>query len=121
MARLPDDALVVRGGLNLPDNFARGTGVTVEADGRLQGISVNAGVGVATGELTVPDPQSGYPGILNTRVGVTTVGAIRALGGEVESTPTKSNPHHATLSGLTAEQASELFCPTVLNPTHHKP
>ena len=120
MARLPDDAVVVRGGQNLPENFSRGTGVTAEAGGALQGISVNVGDGLFADELTAPNPETGYPGILNNQVGVTTVGAIRALGGEVESSPTRANPHHARLSGLTAEQASELFCPTVRNSTRRK-
>jgi hypothetical protein len=31
MEPLLDDALVVRGGQNLPENFERGSGVTVEA------------------------------------------------------------------------------------------
>ena len=50
------------------------------------------------------------------QVGVTTVGTIRAAGGDVVASPTRTNPHHATLSGLTLEQASQLFRPTVKNP-----
>jgi hypothetical protein len=45
MAPLPDDALVVRGGQNLPENFANGSGVTVQADGKAHGVSVNAASG----------------------------------------------------------------------------
>jgi hypothetical protein len=37
MEPLPDDALVVRGGQNLLENFVNGSGVTVEAEGTLQG------------------------------------------------------------------------------------
>ena len=33
-------------------------------------------------EATAPDPQTGYPGIPHNQVGVTTVGAVRAAGGE---------------------------------------
>ncbi len=120
MEPLPDDALVVRGGQNLLENFVNGSGVTVEAEGTLQGVSVNSAHGSTVEELTAPIPQSGYPGILNNQVGVTTVGEVRKCGGDVVLSPTRTNPHHATLSGLTPEQASRLFRPTILNPTRHK-
>ena len=118
MDRLPDDALVVRGGQNLPENFARGSGVTVDAEGKLDGVSVNSAAGTGLPELTAPNPATGYPGIPHRRVGVTTVGTVRAAGGEVAPSPTRTNPHHARLSGLTPERASELFRPTVRNPAH---
>jgi hypothetical protein len=113
---LPDDAFVVRGGQNLPENFAQGSGVAVDSGGKLQGVSVNAAAGLSVKELTGPDAQTGYPGIPHNRVGVTTVGKVRALGGDVVPAPTKRNPNHAILSGLTPEQASGLFRPTVKNP-----
>jgi hypothetical protein len=116
MIQLPDEALVIRGGRNLPDSFARGSGVTVDAGGRIQGVSVNCAAGLSVQELTAPDPRSGYPGIPHNQIGVTTVGAVRAAGGEVTSSPTRTNPCHATLGGLTPEQASNLFRPTVRNP-----
>lgn len=116
MASLPDDALVVRGGMNAPESFVRGTGVALDNQGRLQDVSVNAGAGVSLDELTAADPNTGYPGIPHTRVGVTTVGAIRAAGGEVIATPARRNPRHATLTGLAPDQAAALFQPTVLNP-----
>jgi hypothetical protein len=117
---LPDDALVVRGGQNLPENFANGSGVTVGADGTLQGVSVNAAADSSVQELTAANPQTAYPGILNNQVGVTTVGAIRAKGGNVIPSPTRTNKNHATLSGLSPEQASGLFRPTVPNPSRRK-
>jgi hypothetical protein len=117
---LPDDALVVRGGQNLPENFANGSGVTASAGGTLQGVSVNAAPGLSVQELTAANPQTGYPGILNSQVGVTTVGAIRAKGGDVIPSPARTNKNHATLSGLTPERASELFRPTVPNPSRRK-
>ena len=120
MARLPDDALVVRGGQNLPENFARGSGVTVGTDEKLQGVSVNCARGLSVQDLTAPIPRTGYPGIPNNQVGVTTVGTVRACGGEVVASPTGTNPHHATLDGLTPRQASELFRPTISNPSHAK-
>jgi hypothetical protein len=119
MEPLPQDALVVRGGQNLPENFAKGSGVTVERGGVLGGVSVNSAPGLTLKDLTASNPQTGYPGILNNQVGVTTVGAVRACGGDVVGSPTRANPNHATLSGLTPEQASELFRPTVANPSRH--
>ena len=70
---LPDEALVIRGGLNAPDSFARGSGVTVDAGGKLQGVSVNSAAGLSVAELAAPDPQTGYPGIPHNQIGVTTV------------------------------------------------
>jgi hypothetical protein len=116
MGRLPDDAVVVRGGQNLPENFAQGSGVAVDSGGKVQGVSVNAAPRLSVKQLAAPDPQTGYPGIPHNRVGVTTVGKVRALGGDVVPSPRKNNPNHATLSGLTPEQASSRFRPTVRNP-----
>jgi hypothetical protein len=117
MEPLPQDALVVRGGQNLPENFARGSGVSVGPGGVLDGVSVNSAAGLSLTDLTAPIPQTGYPGILNNQVGVTTVGEVRARGGDVVPSPTRTNPQHATLSGLTPVQASQLFRPTVANPS----
>jgi hypothetical protein len=116
MTPLPDDALVVRGGQNLPENLAKGSGVMVGAGGKLRRVSVNCAPGLSVQELTAPLPQTGYPGIPNNQVGVTTVGAVRAKGGDVVPAPTHTNPNHAVLDGLTPEQASSLFRPTVRNP-----
>jgi hypothetical protein len=120
MTPLPDDALVVRGGRNLPENFADGSAVTVDPGGRLQGVSVNSAPRLGLPELTAPNPATGYPGIPHNQVGVTTVGAIRAAGGDVTPAPSRTNLHHATLSGLTPEQASELFRPTEPNPSRRR-
>ena len=109
---LPDDTLVVRGGQNLPINFAKGSGVAVDEGGTLQSVSVNCALDLFVEELTAPNPQTGYPGISHNQVGVTTVDAIRAAGGNVVPSPTKTNPNHATLNGLTPDQASQLFRPT---------
>ena len=65
MTSLPDGALVVRGGQNLPENFAKGSGTTVAPDGKLRGISVNSSAGLTAEDLTKPNPQTGYPGIRN--------------------------------------------------------
>src|SRR5207244_6174745 len=116
MGPLPEEALVVRGGQNLPERIEQGTGVKVDPGGKVPGVSVNAARGVSVKELTAPNRQTGYPGIPHNQVGITTIGKIRALGGEVVSSPTRNNSSHATLSGLTPEQASSLFRPTVKNP-----
>jgi len=116
MPSLPDATFVVRGGQNLPANFAQGSGITVDAGGYIEGVSVNAASDVSVQELTAPNPHTGYPGIPHHQVGVTTVGAIRAAGGDVVPAPTLTIPFHATLSGLTPEQASQLFRPTMPNP-----
>ena len=49
------------------------------------------------------------------RIGRTTVGAIRAAGGDVVRTSGRS-PYHATLVGLGPEEASRLLTPTIANP-----
>jgi hypothetical protein len=120
MSLLPDDALVVRGGQNLPSSFAQGSGVATAADGKLREVSVNSATGLSLEELTAPNHGTGYPGIPHNQVGVTTVGKVRDARGDVVSSPTKANPNHATLGGLTPEQASELFRPTVRNPSRRK-
>src|SRR5207302_6550357 len=111
---------VVRGGRNLPESFAKGSGVTADPAGKLQGVSVNAGKGLSVQDLTAANPRTGYPGIPHTQVGVTTAGAVRAAGGDVVPSPKKANPSHATLSGLTPQQASDLFRPTIKNPNARK-
>ncbi len=120
MAVLPDDALVVRGGLNLPKNFEQGSGVDTDSDGKLHEVSVNSAVGASVAELAAPNAATGYPGILNNQIGATTVGNVRVAGGDVAPSPTKKNPNHATLKGLTPEQARELFRPTIHNPARPK-
>src|SRR4051794_15788427 len=74
MSMLPNNALVVRGGQNLPSNFAQGAGVTATADGKLREVSVNSAAALSLEELTAPNPGTRYPGIPHNQVGVTTVG-----------------------------------------------
>jgi len=92
----------------------------IDAGGKLEGVSVNCAPGLSVQDLTAPNPQMGYPGIPHNQVGVTTVGAVRVAGGEVVPAPTRTNLYHATLSGLTPEQASNLFRPTIKNPNQRK-
>jgi hypothetical protein len=102
--RIPDDALVVRGGRNQPEDLRRGmrthpSGVT--------GASVECAEGLSVEELAA--------GLPHGQIGATTVGAIRAAGGDVVRTSGRS-PHHATVVGLSAEEVSHLLMPTMPNP-----
>ena len=118
---LLDGALVVRGGQNLPENFAQGSGVAVGDNDQIEGVSVNSAAQWSVDELTASNSTTGYPGIPHRRVGTTTVGAVREAGGDVVASPTWANPAHATLSGITPERASELFQPTIRNPSRSPP
>ncbi len=102
--RIPDEALVVRGGRNQPEDLRRGTrthpsGVT--------GVSVECAERMSLEELAAAIPHG--------RLGVTTVGAVRAAGGDVMRTSGR-NPNHATLIGLSSEGASRLLTPNLPNP-----
>lgn len=105
---LPDNAFVVRGGLNLPEQFENGSGVVIDEQGKLQRISVNSAPEKSVEELSQNIP--------NGRIGVTTVGDVRAAGGDVVPARTARNPDHCRLGGLDAEAASRLFTPTIANP-----
>lgn len=102
------DAKVVRGGTCLACQFENGSGVVVDANGLLNGVSVNSVPGLSISELSV--------GIPNGKIGTTTVKAIEKIGGKVVASPTKNNPFHSTLSGITAQQAEGLFSPVIKNP-----
>ncbi|MGN0402067.1 MAG: RHS repeat-associated core domain-containing protein [Acetatifactor sp.] len=106
---LDDDAAVVRGGTCRAEQFTNGSGVTTGSDGKLNGVSVSSGNGLTIEELSAGDPHG--------KVGVTTVGAIRDIGGDVVPSPSSNNPYHCTLSGITAEQAESLFTPVIQNPS----
>ena len=106
--RLPDNALVCRGGSCTADKFENGSGVILDAQGNLNGVSVNSAAGKSLDELTV--------GIPHKKVGVTTVGDVRKAGGDVIPSPNRNNPNHATLQGITPRQAQDLMTPTVKNP-----
>lgn len=105
---LPEEALVVRGGRNTPETFVGAPGVVITASGTVLNVSVNSAAG-----MTVTPLSAGVP---HARIGVTTVGRIRALGGTVVPAPSRNNPYHCLLGGLTPEQACALFTPTRPNP-----
>ena len=102
--RIPDEALVVRGGQNRPQDVERGTATHPSG---VTGISVESAANVPLEELAAALPHR--------QIGVTTAGAVRAAGGDVVRTSGRSS-NHATLTGLSAEEASRLLTPTVPNP-----
>ena len=102
--RISDEALVVRGGRNQPQDIQRGTGTHPAG---ITGVSVESAEGLPIVELAKAIPHK--------QVGVTTAAAIRKAGGDVIRTTGRS-PYHATLTGLTPEEASRLLTPTVSNP-----
>ena len=104
MTIIPDEALVVRGGRNLPEDIRRGMGTHPSG---ITGISVECAVGSLVVELA-----SGIP---HGQVGITTVAEVRQAGGDVIRTSGKSS-NHATLTGLNPEQVSQLLTPTIPNP-----
>ena len=104
---LPDDALVVRGGTNIPKTVARGFG---NHPSGVIGVSVECAVDAELLELALE--LAHY-----RQIGVTTVGEVRAMGGDVIRTSGRSE-NHATLTGLTADVISSLLNPTLPNPAH---
>ena len=106
MEIVPDEALVIRGGKNRPEDILRGTGLHPSG---VVGISVECAVGLSVEELSATIPHG--------QIGITTVGKIRQAGGDVVRTSGR-RVSHATLVGLNHEQASELLNPTMSNPSH---
>lgn len=109
MTQIPDGALVVRGGLNRPEDIERGT---ARHPSGVVGVSVECATDLSVVELAGAIPHS--------RVGMTTVAAVRAAGGDVVRTSGRS-PNHATLTGLEPEEVSRLLNPTRPNPSRGIP
>ncbi len=105
MVIIPDEALVVRGGQNLLPNIL--DGIATHPSG-VTGISVQCGVGLSERELALMIPHR--------QIGVTTVGKVRQLGGDVIRTSGRG-PNHATLTGLEPQEMSDLLTPTIPNPS----
>jgi hypothetical protein len=102
---IPNEALVVRGGRNHPEDIQRAIGTHPSG---ITGISVECAVELSVEELALPIPHR--------QVGVTTVGKVRSEGGDVIRTSGRSL-NHATLAGLPPEKASLLLTPTIPNPS----
>jgi hypothetical protein len=101
---IANNAVVIRGGLNRPLDLERGTGIHPSGT---TGVSVECASGLTVSELAEQIPHN--------QIGVTTVAAVRAAGGDVIRTSGRS-PNHATLTGLSAEKMSALLTPTIKNP-----
>jgi hypothetical protein len=106
--RIPDGALVVRGGRNQPQDLQRGTATHPSG---VTGVSVECEAERSVEELAAALPHG--------QIGVTTVGEVRAAGGDVIRTSGRS-PYHATLVGLNAEDVSRLLTPTTANPAEKR-
>jgi hypothetical protein len=102
--KIPDQALVVGGGRNRPEDIERSMGTHPSG---VTGISVESAVGLSIAELAAAIPHK--------QIGVTTVGEVRQANGDVIRTSGRSQ-YHATLTGLTPKQASHLLTPTIYNP-----
>ena len=94
----------MRGGQNRPADIIRGTGTHPSG---VTGVSVECAVGLSVAEIATAIPHG--------QIGLTTVGAVRHVGGDVVRTTGRS-PHHATVTGLTPDQTSRLLTPTIPNP-----
>lgn len=107
MKRIPDEALVIRGGLNRPESIEKG--IALHPKSGVTGISVECALVDSVEELAV---AAALP---HSQLGCTTVKKIRQAGGDVIRTPGR-NPSHATLVGLSCEAISALLTPTFPNP-----
>ena len=96
---------MVRGGRNRPADIVRGTATHPSG---VTGVSVECAVGLSVAGLAAAIPHG--------QIGVTTVGAVRQMGGDVVRTTGRSS-NHATITGLTPTQTSGLLTPTIPNPT----
>jgi hypothetical protein len=103
-AALPDSAVVVRGGSKSPgggaspEGIQNGSGVTVDAQGNVQGVSVQAGM---------KSIAALAKRIMNKQIGVTTAGKIRDAGGTIEPKPTPGNPDHHVVGDIKADVLSD--------------
>lgn len=108
MERIADEALVVRGGRNQPEDVRRGTATHPSGT---TGISVECAVGLSVAQLARVIPHR--------QIGVTSVGEVRQAGGDVIRTSGRSL-NHATLTGLTPEQVCFLLTPIISNPAQQQ-
>jgi uncharacterized protein RhaS with RHS repeats len=105
---LSDSALVARGGANItPQSIENATSTHPSG---VTGFSAQCNGGTCLNELGANIP--------NGQMGVTTVGDVRAAGGDVVVTSGIGN--HATVTGLERNTASQLLSPSVPNPVPKK-
>ena len=105
---LADSDFVCRGGTCLAEQFANGSGVKVDpVTGKMTGVSTQAKPGATIDVLAEP--------FKNGKVGIATVGDIERAGGiitldgKLNSSTGTSIANHATVDGLTPQQAEALF------------
>jgi hypothetical protein len=110
-AAYADGDKVYRGGQCGAGNFTAGTGVTTDASGKLLNVSVFVAPGQTDAVATAT--------VKNGKIGVSTIGKIKAAGGTVVASPNATSQYHATLSGITAATAESLFA-TALIPNPNK-
>ncbi len=90
MEKIPDEACVIRGVRNSPEDIQKGIGIHPSG---ITEISVQCAVGLSIEQL---------------------VGQVHKAGGDVIRTSGRG--YHATLTGLTPEQISNLLTPTIPKP-----
>ncbi|MEA5624541.1 flavoredoxin [Nostoc sp. UHCC 0251] len=106
MTIIPDEALVVRGGRNRPEDIRRGIGTHPSG---ITGISVECAVGSSLAELASSIPHG--------QIGVTTVGEVRQAGGDVIRTSGRSANHETSCISREkgkGEGEKVLYCPLPL-------
>jgi RHS repeat-associated protein len=99
---LPDATIVCRGGLCGSQAFT--TGADIVVNGKLEGVSVGLGKTVAEASKNIK----------HGKVGVSTLGEIKAAGGKVVN----DYGNHGNLSGVTADKAADIFSNVVKNPNN---
>ncbi len=102
---LPGDTHVVRGDKNTAQTLRANLATHPEAG--VMGVSVESAAQRSVEELSRTLPHR--------KIGTTTVREVRAAGGDVEPTKGRS-PHHATMTGLSVKEMSELLQPPIPNP-----
>ena len=109
---LSNSDIVCRGGTCKAENFKNASGATIDANGKISGISTQAKPGASLETLAEFFGSYG-------QIGVATVGEIEKAGGTITldgkensiGGAHQSSKYHATVDGLTAEQLEQLFTP----------
>ena len=109
---IADDANVVRGGSKSgggaasPEGIRGGSGVTIDANGKAHGVSVQAG------NKSIEELSSK---LRNGKVSISTAGRIREVGGTIDPKPRFPGDNHAEIGNIFPETLSDLLN-EILNP-----
>ena len=76
---------------------------SIDEDGKLYGVSTSSNIAREGDEDVLGNT------VFNNQIGVSTTDLITEAGGSCTSTPTKRNPWHSDLDGLTKDQAASVF------------